>query len=243
MREFLIDEKHSAFLVFGRLHLFVTLIFLLLMWLIYENRNKLSVLKEIKLRKIELVFVSVLFLNMFIYYISKVYYGVYDWHNHLPLHFCFISGYTFMYAGLLKKRYVYKYVYFWAFMGPVPAIIWPDISSGTDAFIFYQLVISHHVFLLFNMFLYYSYNINIKLKDLFKSLAAANIVFISMAVFNKIFETNYIMSDSLPEYMLELYPFLEKVNTPFWILEISAVVVIFLAYIPVYFRNKELEGE
>ena len=90
------------------------------------------------------------------------------------------------------------------------------------------------------MFVYYMDRVKIEKKDILKTLLWSNAIFVSMIIFNAIFKTNYIMSQELPEHVINLYPFLEKINYPIVILELTGMVVMLLAYIPVHFRNKEL---
>ena len=59
-----------------------------------------------------------------------------------------------------------------------------------------------------------------------------------MAIFNFIFKTNYIMSNSFPPHVLDLFPFLSKVDYPFIILELVAILMLFIAYLPIYLKNK-----
>ena len=54
-----------------------------------------------------------------------------------------------------------------------------------------------------------------------------------------IFGTNYIMQNSLPEFIMNLYPFLYYFNYPIILLEAVGLSVMFVAYIPIYLKNKE----
>lgn len=180
-----------------------------------------------------------MFLNMTIYYVSLIYYGEYTYKEHLPLHFCFIAGYLFMYTVLTKNEKLYKLVYFFAFMGPLPAMIWPDLKSSFDAFIFYQFILSHHLFLILNFYIFYSYEHDFSKKDILKALIVSNIYFGLIYIFNLIFGTNYIMQKSLPEHILRIYPWIYTINYPIILLEITGTLVCFIAYVPIYFKNRE----
>lgn len=242
VREFFVDDIQGIpFKLFGIIHFLCILITIIGMFLVYINRNKILELPYNIKKRIKLLIVLIMFINMKLYYIPLIIYGRYDWHNHLPLHFCFISGYLFMYALLSNKTKLYKIIYFFTYMGPIPAILWPDpaVKSSFDSFLFYQFFISHHFFLVANLFVFYSQNISFKLKDTIKSFVVANFIFLTMAIFNMIFKTNYIMSKELPPHIIELFPFLEKVTHPFIILEFTAIIIILIAYIPIYLRNKE----
>jgi hypothetical integral membrane protein (TIGR02206 family) len=240
IKEFFIDEIAGApFVLFGLTHFILVITTIIFSVIMHKNRNKLYSINKNKKRKISLFLITFLFINMTIYYLSLAYYGHYDWKVHLPLHLCFISGYLFMYSVLTNKINIYKIVYFFAFIGPIPAILLPDLKSGFDSFLFYQQVISHHVFLLSSLFIFYAYNVDIKIKDMFKSLIVGLGIFSVMYIFNSILETNYIMQNKLPDHVLKLFPFLVDYGHPIYVLLSSGVSVMLLAYLPIYFKNRK----
>ena len=240
MREFFVDEvAGTTFTLFGPLHISLILFVVIGLGLIYRYRHQIYHLNDRTKKIIKYGLVIVLYLNMLIYYNGFAYYGIYTWKNHLPIHFCYIASFSFMIACLLRKRSWYHVIYFLAFIGPVPAIIWPKMVSSFDSFIFYQWIISHHVFLLGSFFLYYAYDFHIQKKDLWKVLIIANIVLLFATGFNMIFKTNYIFSSEIPAHVFELYPFLKYFNYPLLILEITGMVMVLIAYIPVYLKQRE----
>jgi uncharacterized membrane protein YwaF len=123
VREFFLDEISGIpFELFGITHFLCIFVTIIGIFLVYTNRNKIYKLPYNIKKRIKLFIVLTMFINMKLYYIPLMIYGRYDWQNHLPLHFCFISGYLFMYALLFSKPKLYKIVYFFAYMGPIPAI-------------------------------------------------------------------------------------------------------------------------
>lgn len=238
MKEFFVNEKIGIpFHLFDLTHISLILVLVITLTLIILNRNNLSNIKNKK--RLKILFAVILLSNMCILYGSYLLYGVYDWKLHLPLHFCFITGNLFSLSMIFNLKKLYKVTYFWVFVGPLPAIIWPDNTSCFDNYLFYHYIISHHCLLIFNLIVYYMERIKIEKKDIFKSLLCANVVFGIMIIFNMIFGTNYIMSQELPEHIIKLYPFLKAINYPILLLELTGLVVMIISYIPVYFRNKE----
>ena len=236
MREFFVDNHVGIpFYMFSWIHFLLIILTSIIVYIIYKFRNDIRNIKMKK--KIRYVIALIMFLNMTIYYGAYVYYGVYNWKVHLPLHLCFISGYLFMYALVCNNIKLRKLAYFMAFIGPLPAIIWSDLNS-VDSFVFIQFIISHHFFLCVNLFVYYMDNLSINISDVKKVFVFVNTIFIVMLIFNVIMNTNYIMTKSFPETFLELYPFFRGI-TPIPFLEIAGIIVAFIAYIPVYYRNKE----
>lgn len=239
IKEFFLDDIPGlGFGLFGPLHAILTLITIVIAVVLHKNRVKLINISSNGKRKISLILISLMFINMSIYYLSYIYYGVYDWKTNLPLHFCFISGYLFMYSILMKNIKLYKKVYLFAFLGPLPAIVFPDLTSSFDAFIFYQFIISHHVFLLSSLFIFYAYDLDIRFKDLLQSFMLGLSIFFGVFIFNKIFGTNYIMQNKLPDHILSMFPFLEDISSPIYALFSSGIVTFIISYLPIYFKNK-----
>lgn len=238
MKKFFLNQNHNIpFELGGFIHIGCIIVLLLAIMIIYKNRQKIKNIKRKQLLK-NIMF-GILISNMLIYYFSYIYYGVYDWKVHLPLHFCFISGNLFMIYLMTKSVKIYKTVYFFALMGPLPAVLLPDIKTSFDSFIFYQYFISHHLFIIFSFFVYYLDDIDINIKDLLKSLVWANIIFLIMYIFNSAFGTNYIMSKQLPIHVLNLFPFLTYINNSLLVLEVTGIIVAFISYIPVFLKQRE----
>ena len=166
MREFFVDNHVGIpFYMFSWIHFLLIILTSIIVYIIYKFRNDIRNIKMKK--KIRYVIALIMFLNMTIYYGAYVYYGVYNWKVHLPLHLCFISGYLFMYALVCNNIKLRKLAYFMAFIGPLPAIIWSDLNS-VDSFVFIQFIISHHFFLCANLFVYYMDNLSINISDVKK---------------------------------------------------------------------------
>lgn len=239
IREFFLNENYiEPFGIFSLGHWFSIISVLIGIIIIYKNREKLRNIDKKTKEIVEKVMVVVLFINMKLLYIPLLLYGQWTWKAHLPLHMCFIAGYLFMYSVWFKKRKVYKVVYFLAFIGPIPAILLPDLKGYYDAFIFYHFIISHHLLILFNMLYLYMENIEIKIKNVMNALAVSITIFFIMYIFNQIFGTNYIFSNAIPEHVLNLMPFLRSFDNPVLILVITGVIVLWVAYIPIYIENR-----
>ena len=242
MREFFVDQiPGMQFTLFGPLHNALTFIVILGLYLIYYYRDEIRKISSKNKTILTYSFIIILYFNMFIYYNGFSYYGIYSWKNHLPIHFCYISSFSFMIAILLNKKNWLNVIYFFTFIGPLPAILWPKMVSSFDSFIFYQWIISHHFFLLGSFFIYYMYDLEITKKDFIKVFFVANLVFIGATIFNYLFDTNYIFSNEIPEYVFRLYPFLKSFNYPIILLEVTGMIMALVAYIPVILKNKERE--
>ena len=145
-----------------------------------------------------------------------------------------------MFAILFKKHALLKLTFFLSFIGPIPAILWPDMPSTIDDFNFWKYFISHHVFICISFFSYYALNYKITKKNIIIAFLFANLMIFVMMPFNMVFDMNYIYSSKIPDNILELYPFL--INFPaLIIIEVVGIIIAILLYQLVRLRNKELQ--
>ncbi len=80
--------------LFGWEHLLLLLCTAAAAILLFRHRDRLR--RWRRRESLRYVLAGILFVNMTMFYGVFVIKGVYDWHIHLPLHFCFISGFLFM---------------------------------------------------------------------------------------------------------------------------------------------------
>lgn len=242
LREFFINE-HPKFLFkqFGLIHNIFIILAIVGFILVYLNRYKIAKIPQEKSKKILKVSAIIMLLNMLIYTFGNLYFGSFKIGNHLPFHLCFIANYMFMFGILFNKEELLKYTIFLCFIGPIPAILWPDLISTIDNFDFWQYVISHHFFLSISLFSYYALGYKVKLKDYIKTFILTNILMLIMYPFNITFHTNYIFSTKIPDNVMVLYPWL-KYFPPILTLEVTGLVISgFVYYFIIKKRNQELE--
>lgn len=241
MKAFFLNENLGIpFHLFGSIHFGCLAVLILSMVMIHHFHRQIKNISDDVKKKIRIIMFLILIGNMLLYYGSYLYYGVYDIRVHLPLHFCFIAGNLFMIYLLTRNKTLYHVTFFLTFIGPLPAVIYPDITTGFDSFIFYQYFISHHLLMIFSYFILYMDDHKMDIKDVFRTFVFANMIFISMMIFNTIFGTNYIMSKRLPAHIYGLFPILQKIN-PIPILELVGITVVMILYVFVYIKNKEDE--
>ena len=238
LKEFFVDEVITIpFKLFGKTHLFLMFLVLVGLILVFLNRKRIyGVSKNLK-RKIVVVFAIILLLNMIILYVSSFYYHTFDYKTMLPLHLCYLSNYLYIFVVLLNREKWYPYLYFLAFLGPIPAINFFDVPSVWESFNFYLYIISHHLLVLMGLFTFYLYPKKINLKHLVKLFVVLNILYFLMNIFNIYFHTNYFFTGSIPPFILELLPFLKYFPVVI-ILEIMEIIIIGSLYL-FYQRQQE----
>lgn len=230
LREFFVNENPQfIYKPFGLIHNIFTIIALIVFIIIYINRNKIATIPKEKSKKILKVSAIILLLNMIIYTFGNLYFGSFDYKEMLPFHLCFIANYMFIIGILLDKESILKLTIFICFIGPIPAILWPNLVSTIDNFNFWQLVISHHFFMNVSLFSYYAYGYKVEKKDYIKTFFLLNSLLAIVYPFNKIFGTNYIFTNYIPYNVIELYPWLIKFPT-LLVLETTGLVISFFIY-------------
>ncbi len=230
------------FEVFGWIHILISILMIIGIILIYIYKDKIRKIKN--QNKIFRYTISALMLvNMLIYYLEAIINGHYSLEVHLPFHLCFISGFFFIYTLITNNKKLFKYAYFFSFIGPLPAIILPDLITGFDRFIFWHFIISHHIFLMASLYCLFVLKWKVNKIDIIKSFVIANIYFLFIFIFNLIFGTNYVMTTQLPVHVIEMFPFLEGFNNPVFWLYLAGTVAIVIAYIPVKIINKKHRQE
>ena len=212
LKEFFVDENITIpFKLFGKTHLFLITFVLVGLMVIYFNRKRLYQLSNVLKRRIVVIFAIILLLNMIVLYVSSFYYQTFDYKIMLPFHLCYLSNYFYIIAVILKKENWYSYLYFLAFLGPIPAIIFFDVVSVWESFNFYLYVISHHLLVIMGLCTFYLYPRKVELKHVFKLVVVLNIIYFLMKIFNYYFGTNYFFSQAIPPFIIHLMPFLKYI--------------------------------
>lgn len=229
MADFFIGTQNRLPL-FGALHIGLIAGAFILYAMVFVFRKKLSDCTHLKAIRISMALV--LLLNMAVHYSSRLLLGIWRFEEDLPLHLCFIANFLLIYIMLTDdRRGLYGTVYFFTLIGPLPAMLFPDLSYSYDSFTFYQFVISHHFMLLCSLFCLLVLGYKSSMKNVPSALLAGNLLVAAVMLFNKAFGTNYIMTDELPAQLYEHFPFLGALPPLFW-LELSGVVCILTACIP-----------
>lgn len=242
IREFFVNEHPFVpYKPFGFIHCICILSVIITLVLIYLFRNRISKIEEKKSRKILKIIAIIMLINMIIYNIVPHLFDYFDYKIHLPFQLCFISGYIFIFAILFNKDNLLKLTLFLSFIGPIPAILWPDLPSTFDDFNFWKYFISHHIFICASFFSYFALNYKVQFKDIIKAFIFANCLVLIMMPFNHLFNMNYIYSSEIPHNIVDMYPWVE--NFPaFIVIEITGLIIAFFLYLLIGKRNKELKN-
>ena len=228
LKEFFIDEKIIfPFHHFGLFHFLLIFTLLIICIFLSIKALKINKLKETHKQKILKTLAIIFLLNMLILYISSFYYHNFNYQTMLPLHLCYLSNYYYIFTVLLNQKKLYTYIYYLAFLGPIPAIIFFDVPSIFESFNFYLYLISHHLLVIAGLICFYMYPQKIKLNQIIKLYLSLNVINIFIMIFNFYFHTNYFFSNSIPLFIIKALPFLKFFPTPY----ILQTLIIFLIII------------
>lgn len=235
INSFFSSDSNISFSLFGSIHIFTILLLIIPVLLIIIFHNKL---REWKQKDRLRYWVAILmFTNMTIYYLNISLNPNHIWTELLPLHLCFITGYVFMYILLTNNKNLYRIIYPFTFIGPIPAIIFPNLTQGYDRFIFYQFIISHHLMIIMSIFCFIVLEYRVSKKDIIHSIIVGNVYIILIFFVNLTISTNFIMLIELPPHVLSIFPFLKNIP-PIIPLQIAGVLAIFISYFPIIINNK-----
>lgn len=240
MYNFFAGIGNTNFKMFNSLHISLILGLLIGVILIFVYRKSL---KEFKYKEnIRYIMGTVLLLNMVIYYVGMFVTNTFNIYEDLPLHLCFVTNFFMIYILFKGDRKLYKTIYFFTFIGPLPAIVWSDLRFTYDIYEFWQFIICHHVMLLTSIYLLVVLDYKVESKDMLPAFVIGIIYVTIVTIGNNIFGTNYIMATSLPVNILELYPFLEYVP-PLIPLYCVGILAFMISYLPAYYINSKNESK
>lgn len=240
MQDFFIGTPNRLEL-FGALHIAVSAIFAVLFALVVVFRDKLAVPRFDIIGKIA---AYILLANMLVHYSSRIILGIWSIEEDLPLHLCFITNFFMIYILLTdNRRGFYEIIYYFTVIGPLPAMIFPDLRFSLDSWIFWQFVISHHFMLLVSVFCLAVKGYSVSLGGAAAAFAAGNAYILLISLFNRLAGTNYAMINALPKQLYEVFPFLRALPPIVW-LEAAGVLSLFAAYkFAVYFGKNVHRGK
>lgn len=229
MADFFIGSDNRLEL-FGPLHIAISAVFVLLYAAVFVFRKRLRGFGHFK--AVRIAAATLLLVNMVIHYGSRIILGIWSFESDLPLHLCFLTNFFMIYILYMdNKGGLYRIIYYFTFIGPLPAMIWPDLRSSYDSYIFYQFIISHHIMLLISLYCLCVLRYETKVRYSLHTLLFGNIFIGAVMLFNMYFGTNYIMMAELPAQLYEVYPFLHALPPLVW-LELVGVAAVYASCIP-----------
>lgn len=217
---------------FGPVHLLLIAITVISILLIYKYREKLK-----KYPIIRKIISAILFANMIIYIAGAAIAGIYDIKVHLPIHYCYITGFLFQYMLLKEKKTWYNMLYYAIFFCTITVVIFQDPAITPDRYEFILLVISHHFLLISSFYTLYVLEYPVNVKGYKPFIIYSVIVYTTVFILNRILGTDYIFNSTLPPWIYEILPFVKALPPLTWLILLS-IPLLALAYFPIKHKNK-----
>ena len=227
---FSMDRKFEL-TFFGPLHLLLILVTILSIVLIYQYRNNLKQYKFIKN-----ILSGILFLNMVIFILGAIFTGNFSIYKHLPIHYCYITGFLFMYMLFKEKKEWFNFLYYAIFFCTITVIIFQDPGITYDRYEFILLVISHHFLLISSFYTLYVLEYPVGKIGYRTFFIYTLITYLSVFIINKLIGTDYIFNTRFPDFVYQYFPFIKYLPPLIWLILLS-VPLLYLAYIPIKNNN------
>ena len=224
-------ESDFSLTLFGPIHLLLILSTVLIIFCIYKYRDKLRKYKNTKY-----IIVGLLFSNMVIYILGAIIAGIYDIKVHLPIHYCYITGFAFMYMLLKNKKSWYNMLYYAIFFCTITVIIFQDPNITYDRYEFILLLISHHFLLISSFYTLYVLEYPVDKSGYKPFFIYSIIVYLSVFIINRVLGTDYIFNESLPDFIYEHFSFVNIFPPIVWLLLLS-IPLLSLAYLPIKYKK------
>lgn len=226
-------ESDFSLTLFGPVHLLLIIFTILAILAVYKYRENLK-----KYTFIKNIIVLILLSNMIIYIAGAIIAGIFDINVHLPIHYCYITGFAFMYMLVRNKKSWFNTLYYAIFFCTITVIIFQDPNITYDRYEFILLVISHHFLLISNFYALFVLDYDANKKGYKNVLVYSLIVYLIVFIINRILNTDYIFNDSLPLFIYDYMPFVRLLPPLVWLILLS-VPLLTLAYLPIKFKHKK----
>lgn len=231
MKHYFGQTSDFSLTFFGPIHILLILTTILAIVFIYKYKDKLKKYKFLKY-----LIITILFSNMIIYILGAILTNSFDINIHLPIHYCYITGFIFMYMILKEKKNWFNMLYYAIFFCTITVIIFEDPNITYDRYEFILLVISHHFLLISNFYTLYVLDYPVNKKGYKSFFIYSIIVYAIVFIINKLIHTDYIFNESLPTFIYEEFSFVKYMPPIFWII-IIAIPLLICAYIPIKHKN------
>lgn len=232
MKYYFGQNSNFALTLFGPVHLLLIISTIVIIFCIYKYKVKL---KEFKILKT--IIPIILFSNMVIYIVGAIVVGIFDINIHLPIHYCYITGFAFMYMLISNKKKWFNMLYYAIFFCTITVIIFQDPGITYDRYEFILLVISHHFLLISSFYTLYVLEYPVDINGYKPFIIYTIIVYLIVFFINKILGTDYIFNTSFPLFIYDYFPFIKIMPPIVWLLLLS-IPLLSLAYLPIKHKNK-----
>lgn len=235
MKDFLLNRNIGiSFSIFNITHFIILFITYIIMIIILYNKTKLKSISNINKKKIRISFGIILLVAWIIRRCSFIYYGVYDVTSNLDLGFCNMNVLLFIFYCFTGNKKLYKFCYYYTFVGPLLSILFPAITTSVNNYSFIVFVLNHNILFLMNLIFCIFENLTKKQCDLKVIFIIGYSYVLVTNILNIIFKFNYNNLDSFISDKFIQNNILFYISNNFII---SMIIYIFVAYVCILIAN------
>ncbi len=150
----------------------------------------------------------------------------------LPLHLCGL-GIVLGAIALINRNYtLYELVYFWGLGGAIQALLTPDIGEyGYPHYRYFQFFVSHGLVILAGLYMTWIGGMRPQHRSIWKVWGITNAYMVIIALFNWVFDGNYLFICHKPENG-SIIDFFGPWPWYILVLELVAIVSFYIYYAP-----------
>lgn len=166
---------------------------ILIYWIKHYKDDKTD--KIIRYTLAAMLILQEIFLNLW-----RLYWGQWRMGKSLPLHLCG-AAVVLSAVLLVNKNYrLYEIVYFWGLGGAIQALLQPDIGAYSfPHYRFFQFFTSHGLIVTASLYSTFSFGYRPRFRSVFRVFLITNVYMLFIALFNYIFDGNYLFICHKPE--------------------------------------------
>ncbi|MFT4415104.1 TIGR02206 family membrane protein [Fredinandcohnia humi] len=202
--------------------------------LLFMFRGKFSKRKDI----IRYTFAFFLLASELSLYLWYVYTGVWDPIDSLPFQLCSISLFLSIIMLLTKNKILFEITYFLGIGGAIQAMLTPELAYDFPHYRYFHFFLAHIAIILASLYMLWYEMCRPTLKSVWKAFVALNVIAVIVYFVNKLTGGNYMFLAHKP-YNPSLIDFLGPYPWYILSLEVVALIIFFLLYLPFLVERKE----
>lgn len=237
---FAVDYTGDSFQFLGAAHLWALLLIFALNLFLYHYKYS----NETTRNHLRIGMAVILWLNETSYHLWNITHGLWNIHEHLPLHLCSVFVWLAGFMLIFKNYSLYEFIYFLGIGGATQALLTPDLGIyGFPHFRFFQTYISHGLLATSAIYMTLVEGFRPTWKSLVKVTVIMNLYMLLIYFVNQIISSNYLYIAHKPPgpTLLDVLP-----EWPGYILYIEAIgiAISLLLYLPfaLHDRQRKIAG-
>ena len=213
-------------------------IILAIIFSIWFIRYSIKYFNEVQKQKTIHYFAWFISITVIGFHLYRMLFDNYNFKIDLPLYLCSLMALLLPLFTYFRKYWMFEVLVFWIIGGTLQAIITPDITEGFPSFDYFRYWIAHLGLLAVIFYFIFVFNMQPKLKSVFKSFLALQVYVIFMVLVNNLLDANYFYLNEKPKSTSLLDYFGEW---PYYILvgQLIIIPLFLLIYLPFFLANRK----